>query len=58
MNPNRPQPDGPAEQSNGGRQRKDRERDIEQPPVPPDRAPDVIPQEDPPRHREPPPMIT
>ena len=34
--------------------------DVRQPPVPPDQAPDVVPQEDPPkpgRHKQEPPMI-
>lgn len=36
----------------------DEQPDVKQPPVPPDRAPDVVPVEDPPRPGgEPPPMI-
>jgi hypothetical protein len=38
----------------------DRDPDVRQPPVPPDQAPDVVPQQDPPRpgtDRQPPPMV-
>lgn len=38
-------------------ERDDEDGDVRQPPVPPDQAPDVIPQGDPPRPRENTPLI-
>jgi hypothetical protein len=51
-NPNEPRPSNDDD--------KDEQPDVRQPPVPPDRAPDVIPQRDPPKPGRPksdPPMI-